>query len=399
MLLTMRIPPPRAFGKISLASLLWLSGAAPVLAEPSWEKIKLAEHIDSVKFSGDLRLRHDASFKRGQGTTDRSRFRFRLRVGTEIKLPRALSVFFRLASGTGDQTGTNQSFDNLSSQKAIWIDNAYVRWEPKMRENGKAFLSGGRMAQPLWTIYSSDLIWDADVAPEGFGQGIEWSFPSAGLTLFTNTMQMAADEDSDTPKNQWVFSEQAGFETPLPLKTRLRMAAAYHKWSGENRSTLSPALAQDGNRRTAASTSGVLLNRFGVGELTTQLSGAVAKIPVALQATLARNLRARGDLPGPRAWDGYQAGVIVGKAAAENSWEAAYFKKYAETDAAVADVADSDFGDGGTNRKGHIFWAAYSPKEWLQVKFKGFVTETVHTRFAPGDKAVNRFQTDLSLKF
>lgn len=48
---------------------------------------------------------------------------------------------------------------------------------------------------------------------------------------------------------------------------------------------------------------------------------------------------------------GYQAGVIVGKASDPQSWEAAYFYKLVETDATVADLADSDFGNGGTNRK------------------------------------------------
>ena len=35
-----------------------------------------------------------------------------------------------------------------------------------------------------------------------------------------------------------------------------------------------------------------------------------------------------------------------------------------DLDATVADVADSDFGDGGTNRVGHIAWFAYNPADW-----------------------------------
>ena len=74
-------------------------------------------------------------------------------------------------------------------------------------------------------------------------------------------------------------------------------------------------------------------------------------------------------------------------------------EKVAQTDATVADVADSDFGDGGTNRVGHIVWIAYAPRDWMQVKAKAFFTDTLDRTFAPGDKAVNRLQTDLSIKF
>ena len=60
--------------------------------------------------------------------------------------------------------------------------------------------------------------------------------------------------------------------------------------------------------------------------------------------------------------------MIVGQAKEKNSFEAAYFYKRSETDSTVSDVVDSDFGDGGTNRKGHIVWVAYNPQEFLQFK-------------------------------
>jgi hypothetical protein len=46
-----------------------------------------------------------------------------------------------------------------------------------------------------------------------------------------------------------------------------------------------------------------------------------------------------------------------------------------EADATVADAVDSDFGDGGTNRRGHIFWVAYSPLDYLTFQTKYFQTK------------------------
>jgi hypothetical protein len=113
---------------------------------------------------------------------------------------------------------------------------------------------------------------------------------------------------------------------------------------------------------------------------------------------------------GPVGRDGYQFGLIAGAAKKQGQWEAAYFKKYSQIDATVADVADSDFADGGTNRVGHIAWIAYNPRDWMQLKVKGFVTDALDRKFPTVagvtptaatnlDKAVNRLQIDLSVKF
>lgn len=377
--------------------------AATAQAEPApWGKIKLSDVVQQVSLGGDLRLRYDAISRRGANTVDRNRNRLRLRVGADVQLPDNVLLGLRLASGTGEQASTNQTYGNLSSQKGIYIDRAYAQWKPSLSPNGSITLTSGKMPMPLWWTYSSDLIWDPDLNPEGFGEGAQWILPNTGIQVFANAMQMVAGEQSSAGKNQWVFSQQLGAETPLPMAGKLRLAAAYHKWSDENRNAFAATCAQDGNRRTAASTSGVLLNRFGVGELTGQLSTAIDKTPLSFQATLARNFRARNNdttVTGPRARDGYQFGLILGEAKAAHTWELAYFKKYAQTDATVADVADSDFGDGGTNRSGHIFWAAYAPASWLQLKAKYFVTNVIDPRLSPGDKAVNRLLADVSLRF
>ncbi|MBI5630064.1 MAG: putative porin [Elusimicrobia bacterium] len=382
---------------------LW---AASTGAYAQADKIKLSEHIQSIKFGGDLRLRHENFNKRGLGTTDRNRNRLRLRLGAEMQLPHDLSAKLRLASGTGEQVSTNQTYTGMSSQKNIFIDQAFLHWTPAVSERGSAYLASGKMQNLLWRTYSSDLIWDDDVSPEGFAEGGEWLFAEAGVTVFGNALQMAVSENGNTSKNPWLFSQQLGAETRLPLESRMRLAGTYHKWSNENRGNLGAAAVQDGNRRAGT----LQANRFGVGELTGEFSSWIGRMPISFQATVARNFRARGDLssvaavcpagtPCPQARDGYQIGAVLGRAKAAGTWEAAWFKKYAQTDATMADIADSDFGDGGTNRRGHIFWAAYAPTDWMQLKAKYFVTETIDTQFNPGDKAVNRLQIDMSVKF
>lgn len=392
------------------SALLALLLAVPASAQQaaSGEKLRLSDAVRSLSFGGDLRLRQDSISRRGAGQTDRSRLRYRLRAGVEAELPDDLSVALRLGSGTGEQSSTNQSFDNLSSQKQLWIDLVYLRWKPAFASAAGLRLSAGRLLNPLWR--PTELVWDEDVNPEGFAQSVEWK--GAGGALFAHGLQGVADEDSNSGKNQWYFVGQAGGELALPAEHALRAAAAYHKWSDENRSSFSQAAVQDGNRRLP---SGALANRFGIGELSAQLAGKAGTLPYALTATLARNLRARNDdsrVMGPAGRDAYQLGAALGSAKTAGTWELGYFKKYVQIDAVVADVAESDFGDsGGGNRSGHVLWLAWAPRDWMRLQAKGYVTDALDRSFpntpvgaTPNagtnlDKAVNRLLLDVVVKF
>ena len=88
---------------------------------PTWVK--------KMKFSGDLRLRHDTQWRdeeSADGTKKdkyhRNRERFRLRFGFKMDVAENTEVGVRLASGNGFQNTTNQSFDEHARSKEIWID-------------------------------------------------------------------------------------------------------------------------------------------------------------------------------------------------------------------------------------------------------------------------------------
>lgn len=354
--------------------------------------VKLSGALERVSLSGDFRVRDEHFENKSPGKLDRNRLRFRLRLATDFSFPHNLEAKFRFASGTGEQVSTNQSFDNLSAQKAFWIDRAYLQWSPL----GFLRLAAGRMPNPFWTVYSSDVVWDDDVNPEGFSQSVEVLAP-ANARVFVNALQMVVDEDADTNEDQWMFGEQVGADLFLPLDLRVRLAVAYYNWGNVSTGTFGQPAANEGNQRTGASP-GRLLNEFGVGEATGEVSAWVGPLPVSLQGTFIKNDKAK-DVLLPKEDTGYQVGARLGKAAAAMSGEVAYFYKWVQTDATVADVADSDFGNGGTNRHGQIVWAAFNPTEWLQLKAKYFSTKVINEALPPKAGDINRFQFDLSLKF
>src|SRR5439155_25306978 len=125
---------------------------------PSFAEVSIGGNnwVDSIKFTGDLRLRHDTLQEMG-GPTDRNRERFRLRFGLVATI-QDFMVKFQMASGTGSQFSANQTETGDFNQKSLWIDQAYLAW--KAQEH--ITLQGGRMANPFWLVYASDSMWDPD---------------------------------------------------------------------------------------------------------------------------------------------------------------------------------------------------------------------------------------------
>ncbi|MFN0118824.1 MAG: putative porin [Elusimicrobiota bacterium] len=381
-------------GKAIFVALGFMFTGSHAFADPI---VSYSKWVEEIKFSGDLRLRHENFDKRTAGQTDRQRQRFRLRLNTDIRLPANFQIKMTLASGTGEQVSTNQSFDNLSSQKDIYIDKIFAIYQPLTWLK----LQGGKMENPIWRQYSSDVVWDSDFGPEGFSQGIEQLV--GPFNIFVNALQMVVDEDSGfnvgvstqgKQADQWMFAHQIGIETKLPFEKRLRFAYANYYWHNENQGTFSQVATNEGNRRSSS----VLSNNFNVDEFTGELFGWMFNKPLSLQFTAVENRGARGNLNSKHN-NGYQIGGIFGKAREKNTFELAYFNKQVRTDATVADVADSDFGDGGTNRKGHIAWISYAPLDWMVVTIKHFDTEVIEPALSPNRDDINRTQVDWSVKF
>ena len=377
--------------------------------------------IQSVKLQGDLRLRHDAinyqtspaytQANRNVNTAEkraRQHSRFRLRIGADIGLPYDVTTSLGLATGKGEQTSTNQSMDGLGTAKSVWIDYVYLKYAPKFSDNASASFAGGKVKNPFWRPASSDLVWDGDLNPEGLSQSVEGFVSPLGITLFANALQWYANESGSTQTSMWMFGQQAGAEVRLPARSRLRVAGTWYRWTAErlrsDSSTVPSTKNQDGNLRGSDN---ILRNDFSVGEVVGELSTWISKVPVRLQGTYINNMAARSDLvvantvtylPG-RQQQGYQVGGIIGESKERNSWEVAYFRKWLESEATMADAADSDFGDGGTNRRGDIFWAAYSPLDWMEFRTKFFHTRTLNESLSPYRKDINRLQVDMSVKF
>lgn len=362
---------------------------------PLEDRLAFAPMLRAIRIKGDLTLRSEHIMRSDPGTYDQYRGRYRWRLGLEADLPERFTVLTQLASGTGSQVAAFQTLGKASGQKGIYINAVWLRWTPELLKDGTTRVAAGKMENLLWRPYSADTVWDPDFTPEGFQQNVEYSFPESGVVLFANAMQDIVEEDTATARNRWLFAQQAGADVPLPGGARLKAAAGYDKWSGTQSGPLNAPAPAIGNRKSGT----VLANRFGVGELLAEVTARPGGLPLSVQGSAIRNFLARGDLAGGAQRDGYEFGFILGKAAKKGTWEAAAFKRWVQADATVADLTDSEFGEGGTNRWGYVSWLAYAPRDWMRASVKYYYTQKIDGAMPAAPDHTRRFQMDLSLNF
>lgn len=344
--------------------------------------------LNTVKWKGDLRLRHET--QKREPAADRNRQRFRLRFGFTAKPWDPLEIGVRLATGaSGDPVSTNQSFDTTFDKKSIFIDQAYAKYTPM----DWLSLTGGKMDNPLET---TDIVWDGDVTPEGMVAQLKSpnALPVLPVSIkpFANLGAFAVEELASDFGDPGMFVFQTGAEVGLPWGMKWTPSVAYYEMTGiEGRRTSDITNAPSGNSTSGPSGAPVFRYDYDMVNLVSHLKlPEILEQPVALIGDYTHNTGASDD---NGAW---QAGVEVGKVTERlGSWKASYFYKRLEPDATFGAITDSDFGTGGTNHKGHILGISMGLNKYASVGLKYFRTDEVEGSQAHNDT----LQADLQMKF
>ncbi|MFB3061289.1 MAG: putative porin [Candidatus Binatia bacterium] len=378
--------------------------------------------VDSVVWSGDLRLRQGQFWRYGTGAVgnDRSRQRFRIRFGPTIKM-QDFKLEIRLASGSNNsQVSANQSFDESFSSKPIQIDRVYVAWNPGFYK--PVTLTGGKMRNPFKNNYTRDVLFDSDVTPEGFAAQFTWRINPV-IRLFANFGQFVLNEEETEERDQWLFGYEGGFEAKL-VNSKLRLAVGFYDAINLDAGGIEEVTLQQFNSRlTAGDKAAAYVNDYNVLNLNGSFETEVAGLPVNIQGDWVYNTAGPvscsgtgnsvgscgpGNVRVDDQDEGYQVGIRLGKARKAKTWEVAYYYKWLQADAVLSAFADSDFGDGGTNRRGNIFWIAYSFTDFLTFKTKfintkplerGVCTGLTGSDLAACSDDIDRLQVDMVWKF
>jgi hypothetical protein len=384
-----------------------------------------------MKFSGDLRLRHDTQWrdeKSADGTKKdkyhRNRERLRLRFGFKMDVAENTEVGVRLASGNGFQNTTNQSFDEHGRGKDIFLDRAYAKWQPK-----DCFtLVGGKMENPFFT---TPLVWDPDVSPEGTAQKVNYGV-NDNLEVFGNFGQWFVEELNikDTNSDATLLAWQLGTTYKATQKVKLQCALSYYHFldfdsiDWEEGDLKDPETFTGYNQRHGQQMvfddDEKLLNEFKCWELVAKLSFKdVLPIPFSVygnyiynaDADISRLIKKGVETPdglsnpddllayGSDDRDtGWLVGGSLGSKKKKGDWHMKYHYQVLEDYAFPAVFVDSDFHGGGTNNQGHYVHGRYFLTDHIYAAATVFFTER-EDESKDGRKDEDRLQLDVVFKF
>jgi hypothetical protein len=377
-------------------------------------KLGLPAWVDGIKLSGDFRGRYEGFYPEDRAFPERTRLRYRLRMGLTYELKDQLEVGFRLSSSEaasgfgGEPLGGNTTFTSNGSKKFLYIDQAYGKWKPELGDNWKAGLTIGKMENPF--TGPSSIVFDKDYTPEGLAAEVSYKLASSH-TLKLAGAGFALGKLGNNP-DALVLGAQTRLDSQWSKKLSTSVGAALFSVSGTEslRTDNVPDIGR-GNTRTAA---GDLQASFNPIYTDASVTYTLDRFPF---HTGAFPITVSGDyLHNPAASaknNGYTAGLTLGKAGKKGGWDLGYRWVELQADAWWEELPESDFGAyyeiaavggkpgyaSGTNVRGHLVRACYSPWNALTLGFSCYLTELIDEMPAGSNSRMTRLQLDATWKF
>jgi hypothetical protein len=387
-------------------------------------KSGLPEWVTALKINGDFRGRYEHfSSDNDSIFADRSRFRYRLRLGMTAIIKDNLEVGLRLTSSDpsgsfgGDPISGNSTLQDNGSKKFVYLDLAYGKWTFLNIKPLTAGITIGKMENPF---VFSDMVFDADYTPEGAGYNMTWR-ASDVHALKLNAGGFLLDEIGGDSQDPYLYGAQVRWDAAWnkQVATSLGFAALNIVHSQSLSNAAVPAVnrgnTRDANAVPAASAPATHFNPLVVDASVTYtfvdgIPGAYsAPFPIRLAADYINNPAA------DTREEGWSAGITFGKAGKKGLWELSYRYKYIGGDTWYEELPDSDFGalyagtfpnsgsgagyGAGTNVRGHIVKAGYSPFDALQLNITYFRTTLINEFPASSNSDMTRLQVDAIWKF
>lgn len=173
-------------------------------------KLNLTSHVTDFKLSGDLRIRGQYETQAPEVnptgvTNERFRNRFRFRFNGDFGMPKGWSAGFALETAAAADSG-NQTLQDGGDDYATSLARAYVGYRPNANWN---FVAGKQRN----LIYTTDLVWDGDINPQGFYQSYT-KFLSGKDTFEIRAGQWMMDDRNESTagpsgRDAWLFTQQA----------------------------------------------------------------------------------------------------------------------------------------------------------------------------------------------
>jgi hypothetical protein len=347
------------------------AAAQPRVVEPR----HAAEVPPNLRFSGDLRYRHEAINEEIEA--ERHRHRIRARFGVTADVTDNVRLGLALATGGDDPVSANQTLDTGFSRKPLGVDRAFFSWAA----TEELTFTGGKFATPFYRPGDHHLIYDNDLNPEGlalrYSRG-NWFANYAGLWV----------EERSAANDSILLGGQFGYRYASDGGMRITAGAGYYNYLETQGQTPFFDGAAAGNRVDAA---GNYLNDFNLAQLFGELSLTPGERPLTVFADYTVNTEADD------ADTGFALGASLGEVTGPRTWRVGYAYQELEADSVVGTFTDSDWAGGGTDGKGHVFELNYGFRDRLVFGFRYFLNERGED--AGNERDYNRLQADVQFNY
>ena len=352
---------------------------AEVAARPAASAPAPASWADKLSLKGDLRLRYE-NIDDENASDERNRARIRARLALIAKPQDNLEIGLGLTtSQDNDPVSGNQTLGDGNSNKNFALSLAYFKWAAL---EGLT-VSGGKFQNPLYRPGQHSLLWDGDWNPEGAGLNY------VSGPFFANAIGFWLESDSKNDKSL-TWGGQLGAAVPIADDVKFTAGAGYYHFNTSGKGTF---YGSDTNflGNSYDSITNTYLYDYEEIEGFAELGFKLAGLPASVFADYVKNTDA------DEFDTGWAAGAQLGAAKAKGTWQLGYTWQDLEPDAVFAGLADSDFGGGKTDNKGHRLQGVYALSDKWNLGLTYFINETGGKRGT--EKDYDRLQLDMSFKY
>lgn len=344
------------------------------------EKMAAVSWAERIRWKGDFRYRYENIEQEGKDSRNRSRIRARAALIADLS--DTLEVGVGLATGGDDPVSSNQTIGGGGSSKDIKIDLAYFKWSGLTNTD----IVGGKYSNFLIRPAKKGLRWDGDWRPEGLG--LVWD----NDMFFAQGLGTWLQGDSKVGTNfAWVVQGGMKFKTGDTGRLKIGLGYSVFDIAGETPLFGAPddfygnsfVLSDPDDPESP------LVFKYDYHNYEAFAEWSFNKFLLFGNYTVNQEANENDT--------GYLFGAKYGSAKARGTWDITYFYEKIEKDSTVGLLADSDFGGGGTDAKGHVFSGTYAFHPAWNFKATYFLSQ-IDIASGKNDD-YDRLQLDLNFKF